>query len=84
MRKVSSHYLHLPDGTFLPQQVVEMSRGEVVNYYPLDGESEDIEWYPGVIELHPEEGGRCTAWLLYPYDFIGMKPVGGTQRRQLK
>ncbi|EJX04835.1 hypothetical protein EVA_07056, partial [gut metagenome] len=44
----------------------------------------DVEWYPGVIELVPEESGSdLVAYLNYPFDFKAMQPVSGTQRKQL-
>lgn len=33
------------------------------------------------IMLRPHE---LNAWLLYPFDFISMRPVAGTQRKQLR
>lgn len=83
IRKIASHYLCLEDGRFLRRQVVVLEDGIVRSYYALTGEMEDIEWMPGVIELHTDNSG-IIAYLLYPYDFIEMKPVGGTQRRLLK
>ena len=85
IRKVSSHYLRLPDGTYLHQQVVELCDGKVVTHYDLDGEQENIEWLPGgVIELVQNTESVTIAFFLSPFNFIDMKPVDGTRRIQLK
>ena len=85
VRKVASHYLRLPDGTFLRQQVVKLSDGQVVEYYALKGEQEDVEWFPGgIIELCETDGPVCTAYFVSPYNLTQMKPVDGTRRTRLK
>ena len=82
MKRFASHYLYVPDTGFLKQHVIEVKEEYVVNFFPLTEEIESVEWMPGVIELVPEKG-KFRAYLLYPFNFQTMRPVAGTQRRQL-
>ncbi len=83
MKRFASHYVITVDGEHLKQYVVELENEEVVRYFPLLEETESTEWLPGVIELK-KNGKHIVAYHLYPFDFILMKPVGETQRKQLK
>lgn len=83
MKRYASHYLYIPAIGFLKQQVVELSEGRVVRFFPLTEEIESVEWMPGVIELVTEQG-VVIPYLLYPFDFISMQPVAETRRRQLR
>lgn len=83
-KRYASHYVFLPEAGYLRQHVVEVEDGYVVRVFPLEGETEDVEWLPGVISLFPEGsgGGLVPCWL-YPFDFKAMQPVAGTRRRRL-
>lgn len=85
MKRYAAHYVYLPDKGYLKQHVVEVEQGVVVKVFPLEGEMENVEWFPGVIILSAEgEAGQYTASLYYPFDFIAMRPAAGTQRRLLR
>lgn len=85
MKRYAAHFVFLPEKGYLKQYVVEVEQGVVVSIFPLVEEVEDVEWFPGVIILSEEgEAGRYTASLYYPFDFIAMRPVAGTQRRLLQ
>ncbi len=49
MRRIAVSRLHLPDGTVLKNQVLELSADEksVTNYYPLTQELPFTEWRGG-------------------------------------
>lgn len=85
MKRFASHYLFVPGRGFLKQHVVEVEGGVVRRFFPLTEEIESVEWRPGMIELFKEEGeSSYSACLLYPFDFVTMQPVDGTQRRPLR
>lgn len=85
MKRYAAHYVYLPEQGYLKQHVVELEHGVVVNVFPLVEEMENVEWCPGAIILSAEgEAGQYTASLYYPFDFIAMQPVSGTQRRLLR
>lgn len=85
MKRYAAHYVKHPDYGYLKQQVVEVDRGIALRIYLLTEEVEDVEWYPGVIELVLEESvGGLVPYLNYPFDFKAMQPVSGTQRKQLQ
>lgn len=81
-RRFASHYLITTDGDYLKYYIVELDNNCVMNYFPMQDETEAVEWIPGVIELKKEKD-KTIAFHLFPFDFISMKPVGETQRRQL-
>lgn len=83
MKRYASHYLFLPEGDFLKQQVIELEEGGVTRIFPLTEEIESVEWMPGVIVLCPEND-KLVPYLLYPFDFILMQPVAETRRRLLR
>jgi hypothetical protein len=54
-KRYASHYLLLPGCGYIRQQVVEFSsKGRVARIFPMEEESEAVEWHPGVIALLPE------------------------------
>lgn len=81
IRRYASHYLLLPDGACLKQQLLEVEEGRVVRFSPFDGEElADTEWLPGVIVVRPE-----GVALHFPaFDLTTMQPVAGTLHRQLR
>lgn len=83
-RHIASHYLFLPGYGYFKFHAVELENGYVRRFFPLHSELENVEWMPGVIALFPDgELGEWIAYLYYPFDFISMQSVAGTQRRQL-
>lgn len=56
MRKIASHrILDVKTGAILAMHVVEITNdGSVVRTYPLCGESQSIEWLPGLLIQSPE------------------------------
>lgn len=85
MKRHAAHYVYHPEKGYLKQHVVEVERGIVLRMYPLTEEIEDVEWHPGVIVLVPENfSSRLVPYLLYPFDFKTMQPVGGTRRKRLQ
>ena len=85
MKRYAAHYIYHPDRGYLKQSLVEVDHGKVLNIKTLEEEEEDVEWYPGVIELvYNEACGHWIPYLYYPFDFKTMQPVAGTQRRLLQ
>lgn len=56
MRKIASHrILDVKTGAILAMHVVEITTdGSVARTYPLCGESQNIEWLPGLLIQSPE------------------------------
>ncbi len=85
MKRFASHYLFLPGYGYLRQYAVEVDDGCAVRIFPLEGEAENVEWFPGVIALFPEgPDGVLLPYLYYPFDFKSMQPVAGTRHRRLR
>lgn len=83
MRRFSSHYIITTKPEYLKQHVIELNdSGEVIDIFPLIGEMEDVEWFPGAIELKYIDN-RLLAFHYFPFDFTLMKPADETQRKQL-
>lgn len=53
-RRYASHYILIPGHGFLKQAVAETSAG-TVRVFPLEGETEDVEWLPGILVCAEEE-----------------------------
>ena len=52
MKRFASHYLLVPEVGFLKQHVVEIDdAGKIQRIFPLTGEVESVEWFPGIIAL---------------------------------
>lgn len=62
MRKIASHQLILPNSQQLRQMVVEIQSGQVVRYYPLQGEQAQTEWLSGSILLKQDTDGLISAF----------------------
>lgn len=55
MKRLAAHYLWSPQTGLLKQSVVEVSEGYATSIFPLTGEIESVEWYPGIIVLWPDK-----------------------------
>ena len=83
-RLIASHFLFLPGYGYLKMHAVEIDDGQVCRIFPLEGETEDTEWMPGVIALFPDgERGEWFAYLYAPFNVVSMQSVAGTRRRRL-
>ncbi len=51
MKRYASHFLFLPEYGYLKQHVIEMEEEHVFSISPLTEETENTEWFPGVIAL---------------------------------
>lgn len=54
IKRYASHYILIPDCGFLKQAVAETSAG-TIRLFPLEGETEDVEWLPGILVCAGEE-----------------------------
>lgn len=71
-RRFASHFLLLPGLGYLKQYIIEVSDGYAASLFPLTEEMEDVEWFPGVIALLPEQE---TAFGEYADIFLKSYPV---------
>jgi hypothetical protein len=62
IRKIACPELQTVQGTVLTQQVVEVSNGKVVDYYPLTKELPFTEWTSSRLRLCENEEGALTLW----------------------
>jgi hypothetical protein len=84
IRRFAANYIITSAGEKLRQYVAEIADGHLVRLYPLNGaESENVEWMLGAIQLVDEADGT-VAYHLYPFDFLSMACVDGTQRTLLQ
>lgn len=61
MRRCGAHQVILPDGSILPQAVVEIQEGRVVNYFEFREELPMTEWLGGEIRVERDEEGILRA-----------------------
>lgn len=54
-RRFASHFILLPGQGYLKQYIVEVSDSYATSLFSLTEEMEDVEWFPGVIALLPEQ-----------------------------
>lgn len=85
IRRCAAQYLYMPGYGYFKRYVVVIENGYALLSFPLQGEEENVEWYPdGVIALFPDgEHSELIPYLYAPFDFNEMKSVFGTLRRQL-
>lgn len=61
-RRIACPELLTPQGTLLTQQVVELSHGIVLSYYPLRKELPFTEWTSSRLALRENKEGELTLW----------------------
>lgn len=81
MTRYASHFVYVPGRGFLKRHGVELAGGKAVRIFALEeGETAHTQWLPGVLEIEEDQ----RVFHCYPFDFIAMRPVSGTQRKQLR
>lgn len=62
IRRIACPELLSLQGELLTQQVIEISRGQVVRYYPFHEELPFTEWICRRLSLQKDEHGRLSLW----------------------
>ena len=60
IRRIAVSRLHLPDGTILHNQVIELCDGQPQRYYPLVQELPATEWLGGDFEWPSQQVPQRT------------------------
>ena len=60
MRRIAVSRLHLPNGTILHNQVIELCEGQPRRYYPLVQELPATEWLGGDFEWPSQQVPQRT------------------------